>query len=108
MKADSIGIMDQAFFVGKNIILGWINEFFDQQLTKVEQCATGAIHCQIMDAVHPGTFNFAKVKWDAKHEHEYVENYKVLQNAFDKNGVKRHIDVAKIIKCRNLDNLELV
>jgi RP/EB family microtubule-associated protein len=45
MKADSIGIMDQAFFVGKNIILGWINEFFDQQLTKVEQCATGAIHC---------------------------------------------------------------
>jgi hypothetical protein len=31
-----------------------------------------------MDAVHPGTFNFAKVKWDAKHEHEYVENYKVL------------------------------
>jgi hypothetical protein len=29
MKADSIGIMDQAFFVGKNIILGWINEFFD-------------------------------------------------------------------------------
>jgi microtubule-associated protein, RP/EB family len=61
-----------------------------------------------MDAVHPGTFNFAKVKWDAKSEHEFVENYKILQNAFDKNGVKRHIDVAKVIKARNLDNLELV
>jgi RP/EB family microtubule-associated protein len=57
-SGDSIGIMDKAFFVGKNIILGWINEFFDLQLTKVEQCATGAVHCQIMDAVYPGTFNF--------------------------------------------------
>jgi hypothetical protein len=31
-SGDSIGIMDKAFFVGKNIILGWINEFFDVSL----------------------------------------------------------------------------
>lgn len=48
------------------------------------------------------------MKWDAKHEHEFVENFKILQSAFDKNGVKRHIDVAKLIKARNLDNLEFV
>lgn len=47
-----------------------------------------------MDSIYPGTFSLAKVKWGAKHEYEYVENYKVLQNAFDKNGVKRHIDVS--------------
>jgi len=35
-----------------------------------------------------------------------VENYKVLQNAFDKNGVKRHIDVPKLVKARYQDNLE--
>ena len=46
------------------------------------------------------------MKWGAKHEHEFVENYKVLQQAFDKNGIKRHIDVAKLIKARYLDNLE--
>lgn len=46
------------------------------------------------------------MKWAAKHEYEYVENYKVLQAAFDRNGIKRHIDVGKLVKCRYLDNLE--
>jgi RP/EB family microtubule-associated protein len=36
------------------------------------------VYCAVMDALYPGTFQFSKVKWDAKHEHEYVENYKVL------------------------------
>ena len=53
-----------------------------------------------MDAIYPGTFSIAKIKWGAKNDYEYVENYKVLQNAFDKNGVKRHIDVSNKIKKR--------
>ena len=47
-----------------------------------------------MDSIYPGTFNFPKVKWGAKFDYEYIENYKVLQQAFEKNGVKRHIDVS--------------
>ena len=75
-------------------------------LAKIEQCATGAVYCAVMDSLYPGTFPFKRVKWGAKHEHEFVENYKVLQVAFDKNGIKRHIDVAKLVKARYLDNLE--
>ena len=59
-----------------------------------------------MDALYPNTFNFAKVKWGAKHEHEFVENYKILQSAFDKNGVKRFIEVGKLVKAKYQDNLE--
>lgn len=76
------------------------------QLAKIEQCATGAVYCAVMDSLYPGTFPFSRVKWSAKSEYEYVENYKVLQAAFDKNGIKRHIDVAKLVKARPLDNLE--
>ena len=47
-----------------------------------------------MDAIYPGTFSLAKVKWGAKFDYEFIENYKVLQNSFAKNGVKRHIDVS--------------
>ena len=46
-----------------------------------------------MDAIYPGSFSISKVKWGAKFDYEFVENYKVLQNAFDKNGIKKHIDV---------------
>lgn len=104
--SESIGMMDKAYFVGKGEILNWFNELLVLNLAKIEQCATGAVYCAVMDALFPGTFGFKKVKWGAKHEHEYVENYKVLQQAFDKNGIKRHIDVAKLIKARYLDNLE--
>ena len=80
--------------------------FLQLQLAKIEQCATGAVYCAVMDSLYPGTFPFSRVKWGAKSEYEYVENYKVLQAAFDKNGIKRHIDVAKLVKARPLDNLE--
>lgn len=100
MASESIGMMDKAYFVGKGVILQWFNEFLELGLTKIEQCATGAVYCQIMDALYPGTFGFSKVKWNAKHEYEFVDNYKVLQNAFDKNGVKRYIEVNKLVKAK--------
>ena len=74
----SIGMMDSAFFVGKNELLTWLNNLLQLNYTKVEQCANGAAYCQIMDAIYPQTFNFQKVKWSAKHDYEFVENYKVL------------------------------
>lgn len=106
--ADTIGMMDGAFFVGRGELLSWINDFFQLQLTKVEQCATGAVYCQIIDACYPGTVTMGKVKWNAKHDYEYVENYKVLQQAFLKNDIKRYIDVDKLIKAKYQDNLEFL
>ena len=44
----------------------------------------------------------AKVKFGAKFDYEFTENYKVLQNAFLKNGIKRHIDVSYLIFSRYL------
>lgn len=83
-----------------------MNVHMQLNLAKIEQCATGAVYCAVLDCLYPGTFQFSKVKWDAKHEYEFVENYKVLQNAFDKNGIKRHIEVSKLVKAKYQDNLE--
>ncbi len=49
----NIGMMDPAFFVGKNELLTWLNDLLEMNYSKVEQCANGAAYCQIMDAIYP-------------------------------------------------------
>jgi microtubule-associated protein, RP/EB family len=105
-KGESFGILSDAYSVSKNVILDWMNEDFQLQLSKIEQCATASVYCMIIDKIYPGTFNIKKVKWNAKFDYEWMENYKVLQTAFKKNGIKKNIDVDKLIKAKYQDNLE--
>lgn len=108
MSGDSIGMMEGAFFVGRGELIQWVNELLEVSITKVEQCATGAVYTQILDAIYPGTFPLSKVNWGAKHEYEFVNNFKILQKAFDSNGITRHIEVQKLVKAKYQDNLEFL
>lgn len=47
-----------------------------------------------MDAIYGGTVPLSKVKWSAKFDYEFVENFKVLQQIFAKHDIKKHIDVS--------------
>ena len=53
--ASTTGMMAPAFFVGRNELISWVNDLLGLRLTKVEQCASGAVYCQIMDAAHRTT-----------------------------------------------------
>jgi len=100
--------MDPAFFVGKVVLLKWLNDFFDAGYNKVEQTCTGAMHCQILDAIYPGKVPLGKVNFDAKTEYEYVANYKVLQTVFDSQQISKYVDVNRLTKGKFQDNLEML
>lgn len=104
----NIGMMDSAFFVGRKELIDWINDTLEVNLQKVEQTASGAIACQLFDIMHPGQVSMSKVNWGANKDFEFVANYKVLQTAFTKLHVDRHIDVDRLIKGKYQDNLEFM
>merc|ERR1719322_1609599 len=56
----------------------------------------------------PGTVHLKKVKFNTKLEHEYINNFKVLQNAFKSVNVDKIIPVDKLVKGRFQDNFEFV
>lgn len=88
-------------------LLAWLNDLLQINYTKIEQCGTGGAYCQIMDSVF-GDVPMARVKMNAKHEYEFIANFKILQNIFRAHKVEKPIPVDKLVKCKMQDNLEFL
>lgn len=102
----TVGMMDSAYFVSKNELLAFFNNTLDMNLTKIEQTCTGAVACQLCEYIFPKSIQVSRIDWSCKASFEYVANYKLLQAAFTKNRVRRHVDVDRLIRGKYQDNLE--
>merc|ERR1719223_1266484 len=58
--------------------------------------------------VFPNCVQLKKVKFKTKLEHEYIQNFKVLQASFKKMAVDKIVPVDKLIKGRFQDNFEFL
>ncbi|XP_075451423.1 microtubule-associated protein RP/EB family member 3 [Ascaphus truei] len=94
--------------LSRHDMLAWVNDSLHLNFTKIEQLCSGAAYCQFMDMLFPGCILLKKVKFQAKLEHEYINNFKVLQAAFKKIGVDKIIPVEKLVKGRFQDNFEFI
>ncbi|SNX86911.1 probable EB1-like protein [Melanopsichium pennsylvanicum] len=88
-------------------LINWINELLGFSYTKVEQCGSGAAYAQIIDSIFLNV-PLIKIKFDAKHDYEYINNFKVLQEAFKRNRIDKPIPVDRLIRCKMQDNLEFL
>ncbi|KAL4630651.1 microtubule-associated protein RP/EB family member 1-like [Arapaima gigas] len=94
--------------LSRHDMLAWINESLQMNHTKIEMLCSGAAYCQFMDMLFPGSVPLKKVKFQAKLEHEFIHNFKILQAAFKKMGVDKIIPVDRLVKGKFQDNFEFV
>jgi RP/EB family microtubule-associated protein len=113
--SESFGIMDEGYFVSRKEILRWVNHTLGLDLTAVEQLGSGAVYCQLMDALLPGMAPLHKINWRARQEYEFIQNFKLLQTIFDKMGISKKVEVSmitiqiqRLAKCKYQDNLEFI
>ncbi|CAK6957637.1 microtubule-associated protein RP/EB family member 2 isoform X2 [Scomber scombrus] len=94
--------------MSRHDITAWVNDIVCLNYTKVEQLSSGAAYCQFMDLLFPGCISLKKVKFQAKLEHEYIHNFKLLQASFKRMNVDKIIPVEKLVKGRFQDNLDFI
>jgi len=104
----SFGMMNEAYFVGKKVLIDWINNFLEVNIEKVEQMATGACYCNLWDAIHPGTMPMSRVDFTVRNAYDFTKNWKLMQNGFKKAGIEKVIPVQRLIKAKYQDNLEFL
>lgn len=104
-EQQSIGMMEGAFFVSKTDLINWVNELLGLSVMKVEQLGTGAVYCNIIDVMFPGKVPMQLMNWRPRNEWELIDNYKILQQAFNKCKIQKYIDIEKLIKSKYQDNL---
>ncbi|XP_042247265.1 microtubule-associated protein RP/EB family member 3-like isoform X2 [Thunnus thynnus] len=94
--------------LSRHDMLAWVNDSLQLTYTKIEQLCSGAAYCQFMDMLFPGCILMKKVKFNAKLEHEYIHNFKVLQAAFKRMNVDKIIPVERLVKGKFQDNFEFL
>lgn len=94
--------------LSRHEMLNWVNESLEADYKKVEELCSGAAYCNFIDMLYPGSIQLKKVKLRTNLEHEYIQNFKILQAAFKKVGCDKEIMINKLVKGRFQDNFEFL
>lgn len=94
--------------LSRHDMLSWVNDCLSAQFNKIEELCTGAAYCQYMDMLFTSSVPMKRVKFRTNLEHEYIQNFKILQAAFKKMNVDKIIPIDKLIKGRFQDNFEFL
>jgi len=94
--------------LSRHDLLAWVNEVLQTKFAKIEELCSGAAYCQFMDMLFPGSVQVKKVKFNTKLEHEYLNNFKILQASFKKMSVDKMVNVDRLVKGRFQENFEFL
>ncbi|XP_022112573.1 microtubule-associated protein RP/EB family member 1 isoform X1 [Pieris rapae] len=94
--------------LSRHDMLAWVNDALQSNFCKIEELCTGAAYCQFMDMLFPGSVPMKRIKFKTNLEHEYIQNFKILQAAFKKMSVDKIVPIDRLVKGRFQDNFEFL
>lgn len=94
--------------LSRHDMLAWVNDCLASNFSKIEELCTGAAYCQFMDMLFPNSVPLKRIKFKTNLEHEYIQNFKILQAGFKKMGVEKIVPIDKLVKGRFQDNFEFL
>ncbi|XP_017773541.1 PREDICTED: microtubule-associated protein RP/EB family member 1 isoform X2 [Nicrophorus vespilloides] len=94
--------------LSRHDMLAWVNDCLSSSFGKIEELCTGAAYCQFMDMLFPNSVPLKRVKFKTNLEHEYIQNFKILQAGFKKMTVDKIVPIDRLVKGRFQDNFEFL
>lgn len=94
--------------LSRHDMLNWVNSCLQAEYKKIEELCNGAAYAQLMDLLFPGSTQLKKIKFRTNLEHEYIQNFKIVQAAFKKVSCDKEIPVNRLVKARFQDNFEFL
>lgn len=94
--------------LSRHDMLNWVNGCLNSNYKKIEELCSGAAYAQFMDMLFPNSVLLKKVKFRTQLEHEYIQNFKLVQGAFKKVGCDKEIPINRLVKARFQDNFEFL
>eukprot|EP00775_Hariotina_reticulata_P012192 gene12192-12329_t len=95
-------------YASKTELLEWVNGLLELQLSKLEQFASGAVFCQMLDAYFSSAIPMHKINYHASNEYDALVNYKVLQQGFTAINLTRDIHIGRLSRGSRVELLELL
>ncbi|XP_058618306.1 DNA (cytosine-5-)-methyltransferase 3 beta, duplicate b.2 isoform X1 [Onychostoma macrolepis] len=89
-------------------LLDWLNDILQATFSQVEHTCSGAAFCQLMHIIHPGSVDINKVKFTAKENADILDNYNLLQEAFNKAHIKKELELKLLVNGDTLKTLDLL
>nr|AYE92128.1 DNA (cytosine-5-)-methyltransferase 3 [Gobiocypris rarus] len=89
-------------------LLDWLNDTLQATFSQVEHTCSGAAFCQLMDIIHPGSIDINKVNFTAKENPDILNNFSLLQEAFNKAQIKKELELKLLANGDTLKTLDLL
>ncbi|XP_053705251.1 uncharacterized protein LOC128749555 [Synchiropus splendidus] len=87
-------------------LVAWVNKLLQTKFMDVRQFGSGAVQCQILDSVIPGSVDLTQVRFAAQSEEDCTHNFSILQDSLSNFNIPKTFPVPKLIKGELRSNLE--